>query len=150
MRKSLIISTIFIILSFTVTNIHAFRNETKGYNGYKWGMELEDFLQHEKRMLKKKNGVFFGDRIKGIDVDVGYEFFEDKLYGVKINFPEKKKATIVEYFTMLHGRPTLKRGKDIFWVGSDTKITIKRKDVNIVSKKLERKYLKAARRARKK
>lgn len=135
MKRFFIVLLFILFICLNPKESCSFRNETAGYNGFKWGMDFQDFL--------KSKSTYKNSRIRGVTVDIGYEFFKDKLYGVLINFPEKKRGKIVDYFIMIHGRPTLERGDNLYWVGSDTKITIKRKDVSIVSKKIEKKYIKS-------
>jgi hypothetical protein len=142
MRKlSLIVIVLFIITLFNIKSSFSFRNEQPGYNGYKWGSDLDSFLKSNKSKLEKKDSIYYGNQIDGVDVDIGYEFFGDKLYGVLINFPPEKRDVIINYFKLLHGEPTSKKGRKIYWIGAYTKIVIKRKDVQIVSIELEKKYL---------
>jgi hypothetical protein len=142
MKKSILIFSVIISIALFISGTaHSFRNEGNGYNGFKWGMSLEDFLKSKKAKLRKRGNVYYGNRIKGIDVDIGYDFFNDILFGVKINFPEDKRKTIIKYFKKLHGKPSLKRDKRLYWVGTKTKIELKRKDVTIVDIKLEKEYL---------
>ena len=142
MRRSAIIILILLTLAFTcASDIHAFRNEKSGYNGFEWGDSYDKYLKTSTKKLKKKDNVYYGAKIRGVDVDVGYEFYKDKLYGVLITFPEKKRKEIITHFKSLHGKPSLKRGKNLYWVGGKTKISLRKENVKIVSIEMEKEYI---------
>jgi hypothetical protein len=142
MRKfSLICIILFLSAFFIAKSSYSFQNEPTGYSGNEWGIDLDTYLKSDKKQLKMREKIYYVAIINKVEVDVGYEFFEDRLYGVLINFPADKRDNIIDYIVSLHGNPTMKKGDELYWIGKKTKIVIKRKDAEYVSIELERKYL---------
>ena len=141
MRVCVFIGAVLFLTTFFTANIsYSFENEPDGYSGYEWGTDLDTYLKSGKKDLKMKNKIYYVAKINDVEVDIGYEFFEDKLYGVLINFPPEERDKIVEHFTSLYGNPTMRKGDELYWIGKVTKIVIKQKDAEVVSIELEKKY----------
>jgi len=140
-KKSVLILTLILFNLCFIEDSFSFRSETDGYNNFKWGTDLKTFLSTSKSAFRKIGSVYYGDNIKGVDIDIGYEFFNDILYGVLIDFPPDKRDVIVDYFTIKHGAPSLERGDTLYWLGLNTKIMLNKSNVEIVSKKLEKEFL---------
>ncbi len=142
LTKMTIIITLGIMIFGGAGRSMAFRNEPDGYGGVAWGTPLNEFITSGTTHLKKKGTIYYGELMYGVEVDVGYEFHNDRLYGVVIDFPEKERKKIIKYFTKKYGEPTKKKRNRMTWLGAKTKIEVKRKDVEIVSIALENEYLK--------
>ncbi len=134
---------IFTIFFVFIGSSYSFPNEPDGYGGFRWGTSIQEYIKSGTKTLSEKDGLYFSAKLGGVDVDIGYEFFEDKLYGVIITFKEDDRGKIVEYFTARHGEPTKKKGKNRYWAGASTKISVRGKDAEIVSVSLEKEYLRA-------
>lgn len=132
-NKSVVFYIIFMAILLSAVGARSFNNEPDGYGGFAWGTSFDDYLVSEKKQLTKKDGLYFGAQIGGVDVDIGYEFIDDILYRVLINFPPDDRDKIVKHFVYVHGKPVMEKDGNIYWIGSVSKISLKDKEVEIIS-----------------
>ena len=109
-------------------------NEPEGFSIYKWGTPPEvitgdysgvhpDYRSGEERGPREK---FFraGHVVGNIDLAVEFIFLDGGLAAVKFTYDRDRFDDLRPVFLEKYGRPTLVNGKDMFWIGKKSSVTL--------------------------
>lgn len=119
-----------IVIGLLLINIAvacAYPNEPDGYEGHKWGEELNNFSgliysgkfarEDEFYIVKGKHELLIGD--KSVYADrIGYGFYKDRFVGVMAEVDAGDCQIAVNEFYRLHGAPTNGSPESgVTWIG---------------------------------